>query len=397
MHRPRNVCACIVLVAVLSGGSCSDDKASRTESGAAGSSTTTTALPATSATAPAATAPAAEPCSLGPQAPPTATIAANYATALAFAPDGRLFFAERSGTVKVFQDGAIKEFAKVPTVTSEPGGGYSERGLLGLATSPTFATDHFVYAFVSNPDRAHQDIVRWTDCAGTGGAMATLVRLPAGNDCCHKGGRLDFGPDGKLYATLGEEHEAAAAQNTKDPRGKVLRYNPDGTVPGDNPFGAGNPVWAYGFRNPFGLAISSSGQVAITSNGPTGDAASPATGYDIVFDKIDPGSGHQWPHCYGYSHPIAGQTGCGAGQVEPAWSSEMTTVVPTGAAFVDAAGPAGMAGHLVFCTFNSGMLILTPGTPHATVADGPGECRLDVIQGPDHAVYYSDSGHIYRR
>ena len=391
----RPIVLAIAVAIVVLGGSCSDDKPSRKESGAEGSSSTTPAtVPETSATT---AAPVAQPCSLGPQAPPTATIDANYATALAFAPDGRLFFAERSGTVKVFQDGAVKEFAKVPTVTTEMGGGYSERGLLGLAVSPTFATDHYVYAFASNPDRTHQDIVRWTDCAGTGGAMAKLVSLPAGTDCCHKGGRLDFGPDGKLYATLGEEHQAAAAQDTKDPRGKVLRYNADGSVPADNPYGSGNPVWAFGFRNPFGLAVSTSGQVAVTSNGPTGDAASPPTGYDIVFDKVTAGAGHQWPRCYGYSHPVPGQTGCGSGQVEPAWSSETTTVVPTGAAFVDGAGPAGMAGHLVFCTFNSGMLILTPGTPHATVAKGPGECRLDVIQGPDHAVYFSDSGHIYRR
>ncbi len=195
----------------------------------------------------------------------------------------------------VFQDGAVKQFAKIATVTTERGGGYSERGLLGLAVSPTFATDRFVYAFVSHPDREHQDVVRWTDCAGTGAALTTLVRLPAGNDCCHKGGRLAFGPDGKLYATLGDEHAEDAAQNTRDPRGKVLRYNPDGTVPSDNPFGAGNPVWAYGFRNPFGLAISPAGQVAVTSNGPSGDAGSPSTGYDIVFDRVAAGAGHQWP------------------------------------------------------------------------------------------------------
>jgi glucose/arabinose dehydrogenase len=343
------------------------------------------------------TVPAAEPCALGPQSPPATTLDADNATALAFAPDSRLFFTERSGAVRVFQDGAVREFGKVATVTTEQSGGYSERGLLGLAVSPTFATDHFVYAFVSNPDRAHQDIVRWTDCAGTGGAFTTLVRLPSGDDCCHKGGRLAFGADGKLYATLGEEHTSAAAQDTKDPRGKVLRYNPDGTVPADNPFGAGNPVWAYGFRNPFGIAISSSGQVAVTSNGPTGDSGSPPTGFDIVFDKVDAGAGHQWAHCYGYSHLMPGQTSCGAAQVKPVWSSETSTVVPTGAAFVDAAGPAGMAGHLVFCTYNGGMRILTPGTPHATVANGPGECRLDVTQGPDHAVYYSDTAHIYRR
>jgi len=380
MRSRRLVTVLAVITVALAG--CSSDKPSRSEGGEAASSTTTAA-------------PSADPCALKPQTPPAATLTADNATALAFAPDGRLFFTERSGRVGVFQDGAVKEFAKVPTVTTEQGGGYSERGLLGLAISPTFATDHFVYAFVSHPDREHQDIVRWTDCAGTGGAFTTLVRLPAGNDCCHKGGRLKFGTDGKLYATLGEEHEASAAQNTKDPRGKVLRYNPDGTVPADNPFGAGNPVWAYGFRNPFGLAISPTGQVAVTSNGPTGDAGAPATGYDTVVAAVAKGGGYQWPLCYGYSHALRGG-GCGDGQSEPDWSSEGSTVVPTGATFVDAGGPAAYAGKLVFCTFNGGMRVLTPGSPHASVASGPSQCNLDVKQGPDKALYVSDLTGIYR-
>jgi glucose/arabinose dehydrogenase len=349
--------------------------------------TTTAAPPGTTGTVP-----VADTCAVGPQAPPTRTLDADNATALAFAPDGRLFFAERSGTVRVFQNGAVREFAKVPTSTS------GERGLLGLAISPTFATDRFVYAFVSHPNNSNQDVVRWTDCAGTSAALTTVIRLPAGSTCCHKGGRIKFGPDGKLYVTLGDMHTPAAAQNTNDLKGKVLRYNPDGSVPADNPFGAGSPVWAYGFRNPFGLAISPSGQVAVTSNGPSGDSGSPPTGYDVVWDTVKAGSGYQWPRCYGYSHEMPTNIGGGCGgQVEPAWSSEATTTVPTGAEFVDSAGPAGMAGKLVFCNYNGGMLILTPGAPHATVAKGPAECQLDVVQGPDRAVYYSDTEHIYRR
>src|SRR5439155_2532795 len=131
-------------------------------------------------------------CAVAAQAPPSGTISANTATALAFAPDGRLFFAERSGTVRVFQDGAARDFATVRTVTTEAGGGYSERGLLGLAISPAFASDRFVYAFYSEADRAHQAVVRWTDCAGTATAPKRIMRLPAGSDCCHKGGRLAF-------------------------------------------------------------------------------------------------------------------------------------------------------------------------------------------------------------
>src|SRR4029077_1039125 len=108
--------------------------------------TTPTAVPPTatpSATPNACVAPSGEPA-------PRGTIPARFATALAFAPDGRLFWAERSGTVRVWQNGASRVFARIRTVTTEPNGSYSERGLLGLAISPTFAVDRFVYAFYSD-------------------------------------------------------------------------------------------------------------------------------------------------------------------------------------------------------------------------------------------------------
>ena len=173
-----------------------------------------------------------------------------------------------------------RTFATVKTVTTERGGGYSERGLLGLAISPTFSQDRFVYAFYSDTNYTEQHVIRWRDCGGTGTDAKIVVTVPAGGDCCHKGGRIAFGTDGMLYVTLGDEHSASAAQNTSDLRGKVLRYRPDGSTPSDNPFGASNPVWAYGIRNPFGIAVSSSGQIAVTSNGPSGDAGAPSTGYD---------------------------------------------------------------------------------------------------------------------
>lgn len=386
-----------LLVLALLAGACGGDDAPAPGAQGTAASTTAPSAPSTapapaSTAAPATTATTAA-CSVPNQAPPPATVDADFATALAFAPDGRLFFTERAGTIKVVQGGSTRVFGTVATVTTEPGGGYSERGLLGLAISPTFASDRFVYTFHSAANRTTQEVVRWTDCAGEGRNPQVVVELPSGPNCCHKGGRLAFGPDGKLYVTLGEQFTPTAAADSSDVRGKVLRYNPDGTVPADNPFGAGNPVWATGFRNPFGLAIAPSGQVAVTSNGPSGDAGSPSTGYDIVATHVTRGSAGQWPACYGYSHPIRGAT---CPSYEPEWSSEARAVVPTGATFVNGSGPAPYAGKLVFCTLNEGMKVLTDGSPHATVAQGDANCRLDVKQAPDNALYVSDTEAIRR-
>ena len=326
---------------------------------------------------------------------------ANFATSLAWAPDGRLFFAERSGAIRIAANGTVTTFATVPTVTTERSGGYSERGLLGLALSPNFASDHFVYAFASQPDFTTQAVLRFRDCAGVASEPEAIITLPSGNDCCHKGGRLAFGPDGKLYVTLGEEHSVTAGsvgseqsipQDPADVRGKVLRYNPDGSVPTDNPFGPDSPAWAEGFRNPYGLAFGD-GRAFVTSNGPTGDLGL-GNGHDLAFE-ITAGGRYQWPACYGYSRLTPGAPSC-LGRPEPDWSSEDATLVPTGATWVDRDGPAPEAGHFVFCTYNAGLRIFTPGTPHATVTNGSGQCRLDVKQGPDRALYFSDEGAIYR-
>src|SRR2546425_684412 len=207
----------------------------------------------TTSSAPSATPSASRIVSPQPTPQLTTYTAADFATALAWAPDKRLFYAERSGTIRTFDGTTRRTFATVSTSTD------GERGLLGLALSPIFDKDHFVYAFYSRADDlTRQRVVRWLDRGGAGVNPTTIVEnLPAGPDCCHKGGRIAFGSDGKLYVTLGENHMAAEAQNTSSLRGKVLRYNADGTVPGDNPFGSGNPVWAIGLRNPFGLVFSS--------------------------------------------------------------------------------------------------------------------------------------------
>jgi glucose/arabinose dehydrogenase len=328
---------------------------------------------------------------------------ARFVTALAWSPDGRLFFAERAGTVRIAAGDVVTTFATVPTVTTERDGGYSERGLLGLALSPSFSTDHFVYAFYSRDDHRTQAVVRWRECRGAPvGLPQTLVELPSGDACCHKGGRIAFGPDGKLYVSLGDELSVPpppggpsppVPQDFADVRGKILRYNPDGTIPSDNPNGPANPVWVAGVRNVYGLAWDGAGGVWVVDNGPTGDAGSPTTGFDIVF-RAGRGGRYQWPYCYGAAHLIPPYSSCG-GAPAPDWSSESRTLIPTGAVVVDARGPAGLAGHLVFATTVEGLEVFEPGPP-ATVSAGDPGCRFDVVQGPDGAVYCSDETSIYR-
>jgi glucose/arabinose dehydrogenase len=255
----------------------------------------------------------------------------------------------------------------------------------------------------STPDYHSTVVERWTDCSDTGTAATTLITLPAGDDCCHKGGRLAFGPDGKLYVTVGDEHSVPAPpdgpqppvpQQTSDVRGKILRYNPDGSIPADNPFGSSSPVWVAGLRNPFGIAFGPGGVLFVTGNGPTGDAGAPPTAYDIA-TRVTRGEILQWPYCYGYSHPISPYTSCN-GLPPPEWSSESATVVPTGATWVDGSGPPGQRNHFVFCNDEAGMMTFEPGTPHASTTTGTTSCHLDVKQGPDHALYFSDETGVYR-
>jgi glucose/arabinose dehydrogenase len=404
MRPVRGPLAVLLTIATIGLASCSGDgsDATRAPRGSTTPPTTAAAAASTTTTKP-------DPCAVapitvtGPAGQSVFVDDANFVTSLAWAPDGRLFFAERGGAIKVARGDKVTTFATVPTVTTERGGGYSERGLLGLALSPTFATDHFVYAFYSRTDYSTQVVVRYADCAGTASEPTTLITLPSGSGCCHKGGRLVFGPDGKLYVTLGDElattassvnSETSIPQDPSDVRGKILRYNADGSIPADNPFGPSSAAWATGLRNVYGLAFDPAGNLFAVPNGPTGDIGTPAHGYDLAF-MIERGGRYQWPACYGYSHLVPGATSC-LGRPDPAWSSEADTLVPTGATWVDAAGPAAYAGHFVFCNAFAGMRVFVPGTPHASVLSGPDQCLFDVKQGPDHALYFSDQNAIYR-
>jgi len=171
---------------------------------------------------------------------------------LAFEPNGDALVSERTtGDIKRIPagGGTAQTVMHLSDVDTEAG----EGGLLGIALSPDYARDGLVYAYYTT----HRDnrIVRFT----LGGEVGPLVTgIAAGS--IHNGGRIAFGPDGKLYAGTGETGNGSLAQDLGSLNGKILRMNPDGSVPDDNPF-PGSPVWTYGHRNVQGLAWDRRGRL----------------------------------------------------------------------------------------------------------------------------------------
>ncbi len=187
------------------------------------------------------------------------TIAANLEVvwSIVFAPDGRMFFTERPGRVRVFENGKLREkpFFTVPDV--EPSG---ESGLMGMALHPNFASNHFVYLAYAYQDASKNQNVRVARYRENGETLTdakTIVEaIPASR--YHSGTRLKFSPaDGKLYITTGDATRQSQGQQLDTLGGKTLRLNDDGTIPDDNPFvnqkGARPEIWTYGHRNAQGM------------------------------------------------------------------------------------------------------------------------------------------------
>jgi aldose sugar dehydrogenase len=180
----------------------------------------------------------------GQNALETGVIAKNLNTpwALDFLPDGSIIFTERAGKVSVLQNNTVK---LVGTISVSQ---ISESGLMGVAVDPEFSQNKYIYVyytyggvnrvsrFVLNDQLANEQVL--------------LDNIPSSP--IHNGGRIKFGPDGKLYVTTGDAGNSNSAQDINSLGGKILRLNKDGTVPSDNPFG--NYVYSYGHRDPQGLA-----------------------------------------------------------------------------------------------------------------------------------------------
>ncbi len=312
---------------------------------------------------------------------------AYWPVALAHAPDGRLFFAELlTGHIRIWQDGQLlpEPFATVENVST-----HSESGFMGLALHPDFANQPYVYAMyvVENPENGLpllQKIVRFRDVNGVGEDFTVVLdNLPATLGASHNGGRIAFGPDGKLYVTIGDIFVSESAQDLTSLAGSILRYNLDGSIPADNPL-AGSAIYAYGLRNVFGIAFQpDTGTVFATDNGPGG--------FDEV-NRIEAGQNYGWPVHMGIANA--------EGFVDPlavfGEYRKSPTYGPTGAAF-----PADRPDLLLFCAYHvPGLHALQLGGPDFAEVEGQmllsRNCILDVTMGRDGWLYYSTVDAIYR-
>jgi glucose/arabinose dehydrogenase len=241
-------------------------------------------------------------------------------TAMAVAPDGRIFVAEQGGKLRVIKNGALLPTPFVSLTVSSSG----ERGLLGVAFDPAFATNGYVYVYyTATSPNVHNRVSRFTasgDVAVAGSEVAILDLNPLSGATNHNGGALHFGPDGKLYIAVGDNANGANSQSFGNLLGKMLRINADGTIPTDNPFygsttGQNRAIWALGLRNPFTFNFKpGSSRMFINDVG--------ETRWEEINDGIA-GSNYGWPDTegptsnpafrsplYWYGHGSSATTGC---------------------------------------------------------------------------------------
>ena len=203
----------------------------------------------------------------------------TWPTAIAVADDGRVFADEQSGALRVIKNGVLLTAPFIKLNVKGQGGAANEEGLVGLTLDPSFATNHFVYVYYTVPSsgnvQAHNRLSRFTangDVAEPG-SEKVLLDVPGPSSGAHNSGALHFGLDGKLYVSVGDHSVGGNAQLMTTIKGKILRLNPDGTIPGDNPFfntasGQNRAIWALGLRNPYRFGVQpGTGKILINDVG----------------------------------------------------------------------------------------------------------------------------------
>jgi glucose/arabinose dehydrogenase len=310
----------------------------------------------------------------------------NRAYQMEFAPDGRLFVSQQGGRLRVIKNGVLLATPFV-TITVDSQG---DRGMIGIAFDPAFATNHFVYVYYTTPTPVpHNRVSRFTAAGdvAVAGSEKVLIELPnLGAETIHNGGSIHFGADGKLYITTGENNQPTLAQSMTSLFGKMLRLNNDGTIPADNPFattatGSSRAIWALGLRNPYTFGIQpGTGRIFINDVGA------------MTWEEIDDGArgaNYGWPTTEGpttdprfkgplfaYNHGSTPTTGCAI----------------AGGSFYNPPVqqfPATYVGKYFFADACGGWIrLLDPATKTAQTFLTGSTGLVDVKVGPDGSVYY---------
>lgn len=312
-------------------------------------------------------------------------------TAMEFSPDGSLFVAEQGGTMEVFRAGARLQanFFRDSPISVDSNG---ERGLLGVALDPAFATNRFVYVYyTATSPTVHNRVSRFTaDASGTlalAGSESVLLEIdPLSSATNHNGGSIHFGPDGKLYVAVGDNANGANSQSLANLKGKILRINADGSIPADNPFfataaGVNRAIWALGLRNPFTFTFQAgTGRKFINDVGQS------------TFEEIDQGAAGA-----NYGWPITEGATSDPRFVGPfhAYGRNEGQAITGGAFYNPSANrfPADYAGDYFFADFVAGSIrridtTTRAVTAFATGANGPVDLRVR----DDGALYYLSRG-----
>ncbi len=324
------------------------------------------------------------------------------ATAMAFAPDGRLFVCLQSGQVRVINKDGILLANPFVRLSVDSNG---ERGLLGVAFDPNFASNHYVYLYYTVPGSpAHNRISRFRANGNVAAANSELVLVDLdnlSNATNHNGGAIHFGPDGKLYAGVGENANGGNAQSLSNRLGKILRINSNGTIPSDNPgsfpgiagttSGANRAIWAVGLRNPFTFAFQpGTARLFINDVG--------AGTWEEINNGIA-GSNYGWPIAEGpasppnpnfrdpifvYGHGSSGTTGCAI--VGGAFYNPSVLQFPTR-----------FLGKYFFADLCSGWIrVLDPSNNTTSNFASEISGLVDLHVGSDGALYYLTRSGVFR-
>ena len=309
---------------------------------------------------------------------------------MAFAPDGRLFYTELdTGQIRIVANGQLLA-APFATVTVRLD---SESGLLGICFSPNFASDGFVYvmACIANPTPPHkQQIIRYTAVGNTGTNPTVIVdNLPHAN--VHNSGNIAFGPDGKLYATVGDAGNSALSQTDGSLAGRLLRYEASGAPATGNPT-PGNPEFCRGLRNTFDFCFQpTTGGIFGSENGPNDN--------DEI-NYLAAGKNFEWQT----TPPSVPQAAIGFRM-----RVYVSVIAPTGiCVHTGQSFPSGYANNVFLCSYDYAEVrrLVMSGTSLADVDSesvwaslnntGIANKPLDIVLAPDGSLYLSTFTAIYR-